>query len=111
MDPSASSYQTARGGRRSRFEGWVELRMGGTRRRAAARDLSVRGIGLSLLGSLPERQSAVVSEFALPGITLPLALEGVVVWTDPGSSRIGICFLEVDPGLAELLDSYVAGRL
>lgn len=110
MDPS-EPHQTARGGGRARFESWVELRAGATRRRAAARDLSVRGIGLSLQGPLPERQSAVVSEFALPGITLPLALEGVVVWTNPGASRIGIRFLEVDPGLAELLDSYVSGRL
>ncbi|HME70787.1 MAG TPA: PilZ domain-containing protein [Myxococcota bacterium] len=110
MDPS-EPFQIARGGSRARFEGWVELRAGGTRRRAAARDLSVRGIGLSLPGPLPERQSAVVSEFALPGITLPLALEGVVVWTNPRASHIGIRFVGVDPGLAELLDSYVAGRL
>jgi hypothetical protein len=102
---------TPRDGWRAPFDRWVELRAGGTRRLAAARDLSVRGIGLSLPGPLPERLSAVVSEFALPGITLPLALDGVVVWVDPSASRIGIQFLEVDPGLAELLDSYVAGRL
>ena len=104
-------FQIARGGCRARFEGWVELRAGGTRRRAAARDLSVHGLGLFLPGPLPERLSAVESEFALPGIILPLALEGVVVWTNPGTSRVGIRFLEVDPGLAELLASYVAGRL
>jgi hypothetical protein len=68
-------------------------------------------MGLSLPSPLPECQSAVVSEFALPGIALPLALDGVVVWTDPEASRLGIRFLEVDPGLAELLASYVAGRL
>ena len=104
-------FQITRGGCRARFESWVELQAGGARRRAAARDLSVRGMGLALPGPLPERQSAVLSEFALPGITLPLALEGVVVWTNPYSSRIGIRFVEVDPGLAELLESYVAGRL
>jgi len=108
---SVEPSQTARGGGRARFESWVELRAGGTRRRAAARDLSVRGIGLSLRGPLPARESVVVSEFALPGITLPLALEGIVVWTNPVAARIGIRFVEVDPGLAELLDSYVAGRL
>ena len=110
MEPLAP-FHTARGGSRARYEGWVDLRTGGTRRRAAARDLSVRGMGLSLPAPLPERWSAVVSEFALPGIRLPLALEGVVVWTDPRASRIGVQFVAVDPGLAELLDSYVAGRL
>ncbi|HYB12081.1 MAG TPA: PilZ domain-containing protein [Myxococcota bacterium] len=104
-------YETPRSECRARFEGWVELRSGATRRRAAARDLSVRGMGLSLSGPLPARLSSVVSEFALPGITLPLALEGVVVWTNAGASRLGIRFAEIDPGLAELLSSYVAGRL
>jgi hypothetical protein len=108
---SVEAFQVARGGGRARFEGWVELRAGGTRRRAAARDLSARGIALSLQGALPARGSVVVSEFALPGITLPLSLEGIVVWTNSAASRIGIRFMEVDPGLAELLDSYVAGRL
>jgi hypothetical protein len=111
MDISAPASQAPRDGERARFESRVELLAGGTWRRAAARDLSVRGIGLSLLGPLPERESAVVSEFPLPGIALPLALEGVVVWANPMASRIGIRFLEVDPGLAELLHSYVSGRL
>jgi hypothetical protein len=108
---SVEPLPMARGGSRARFENWVELRAGGSRWRASARDLSVRGIGLSLQGLLPARESLVVSEFALPGITLPVALEGIVVWTNPQASRIGIHFAEVDPGLAELLDSYVAGRL
>jgi PilZ domain-containing protein len=108
---SLAPFQIARGGCRARFESWVELRADGTLRRAGARDLSVHGLGLSLPGPLPERQSAVVSEFALPGITLPLALEGIVVWTNPRASRMGIRFVGVDPGLAELLASYVAGRL
>ena len=108
---SVEPLQIARGGSRARFEGWVELWIGGSRRRAAARDLSAEGMGLSLSGPLPPRQSAVTSEFALPGIILPLALEGIVVWTNPVASRIGIRFVEVDPGLAELLANYVAGRL
>ncbi len=111
MDTLAPASQTARDGKRARFESWVELQAGGTWRRAAGRDLSVRGMGLALSGPLPERESAVVSEFPLPGIALPLALEGVVVWVNPLASRIGIRFLQVDPGLAELLHSYVSGRL
>jgi hypothetical protein len=103
--------QIERTGQRAAFESWVELRLPGARRRAAARDLSVQGIGLALSGPLPAVAAEVVSEFALPGIMLPLALEGVVVWADAAGSRIGVRFREVDPGLAELLGSFVAGRL
>ena len=105
-----SDMHIERTGQRAPFESWVELRLPGARRRAEARDLSVQGIGLALSGPLPAVADAVVSEFALPGITLPLALEGVVVWADPAGSRIGVRFREVDPGLAELLGNFVSGR-
>lgn len=96
---------------RAPFAGWVELSSGGVRRRARALDLSVHGIGVELAGPAPATREAVVSEFALPGISLPVALDGVVAWVDPRSSRIGVSFREMDPGLAELLASFVAGRL
>ncbi len=110
MDGS-SDAQIERKGQRAAFESRVELRLSGARRRAAARDLSVQGIGLALAAPLPAVTEEVISEFALPGINLPLALEGVVVWADPTGLRIGVRFREVDPGLAELLGSFVAGRL
>jgi hypothetical protein len=96
---------------RAPFVGWVELALDGSRRRARALDLSVLGIGVELGGPVPAVREPVVSEFALPGISLPLALEGVVAWTDPGRARLGVAFADVDPGLAELLASFVAGRL
>jgi len=96
---------------RAPFAGWVELSSNGVRRRARALDLSVHGIGVALTGPPPAMREAVVSEFALPGISLPVALDGTVVWVDPDASRAGVAFAEVDPGLAELLASFVAGRL
>lgn len=96
---------------RAPFVGWVELSSGGVRRRARALDLSVAGIGVELAGPAPAAHEPVVSEFALPGISLPVALDGVVAWVDPRSSRVGVSFGDVDPGLAELLASFVAGRL
>jgi len=59
----------------------------------------------------PPVDAALVSEFALPGISLPLELEGRLVWADPRSGRAGVRFEAVDPGLAELLSNFVAGRL
>jgi hypothetical protein len=96
---------------RALFRGWVEIVADGSRRRATAHDLSVAGIGIEMKGALPDRAQRVVSEFALPGIGLPLALEGEVAWADAEVSRVGIRFVDLDPGLAELLESYVAGRL
>jgi hypothetical protein len=98
--------------RRVSFEGWVELlTIEGARRLGTGRDLSSGGIGLELPGEPLPVGGAVTSEFALPGISLPLALDGRVAWRDPGNRRIGIRFERVDPGLAELLESFVGGRL
>jgi len=98
--------------RRSRapYRGWVELRIGRERLRAEGCDLSVDGIGLELSGP-PPVEAELVSEFALPGIALPLALAGHVAWADPASGRAGIRFESVDAGLADLLANFVAGRL
>jgi hypothetical protein len=85
--------------------------MAGRRRLGSGRNLSAGGIGLELSGEAVGIGGAVTSEFALPGISLPLALEGRVAWTDPTNRRIGICFETVDPGLAELLENFVGGRL
>jgi hypothetical protein len=98
-----------RTGQRTSFAGWVEVHVGGARRLAQARDLSACGIGLELRGEPLPTRTRVVCEFALPGISLPLELEGAVAWSD--GSRLGVRFDAVDPGLSELLDSHVAGRL
>jgi hypothetical protein len=96
---------------RAPYRGWVELTVAGRRLRAEGHDLSMDGIGLALRGLAPEVEAALVSEFVLPGISLPLALRGRVVWNDPGSGRAGVRFEAVDPGLADLLSNFVAGRL
>lgn len=74
-------------------------------------DLSADGIGVR--GALDglEPGARVVAEFPLPGIGLPLALTSSVVWSDPARGRAGLAFSEVDPGLRELVESFVAGRL
>lgn len=97
--------------RRAHFDAWVEMRIGRRTRRVTAFDLSERGIGVRLEPPVPEVKTPVASEFALPGIRLPLVIDGVVAWSDAGSRRAGIHFVDVDPALAELLESYVAGRL
>jgi hypothetical protein len=96
---------------RAPFSGWVELTADGRRRLGTARDLSPGGIGLELRGELPDVGRAVTSEFALPGISIPLALEGRVAWSDARHARVGVCFERVDPGLVELLENFVGGRL
>jgi hypothetical protein len=100
-----------RGAQRARFEGWVEIRLDGERRRVRGYDLSTAGIGIQSAEPLPESAERVVSEFPLPGIGLPLALEACPVWTDAGCGRLGLRFLHVDPGLSDLLQSYVDGKL
>jgi len=93
---------------RTPFEGWVEISASGERRLATARDLSPAGIGVDLPGAPLAPASALICEFALPGISLPLALDGSVAWAD--GSRLGVRFDDIDPGLAELLENHTAGR-
>ena len=100
----------ARRRNRAPYKGWVELTLGSERVRAEGCDLSMDGIGIELSSALPE-DAKLVSEFVLPGITLPLELQGRLVWSDPASSRAGVRFERVDPGLAELISNFVAGRL
>ena len=96
---------------RASFAGWVEITVGGRRRLGTGCDLSAGGIGVALRNDLPRPAAWVTSEFALPGISLPLALDGQVAWADERNGRLGIRFEAVDPGLAELLESFVGGRL
>ena len=96
---------------RAPFSGWVELTSDGLRRLGTGCDLSAGGVGLELRGELPPIGGAVTSEFALPGISIPLALEGRIAWSDPQRLRVGVRFESVDPGLAELLENFVGGRL
>jgi len=96
---------------RAAFHGWVEITVQGARRRVSGTDLCTQGIGLRVASTPPPAAAPVLAEFALPGIGLPLALRGVVAWSDPARERCGIRFLDIDPGLEELIASYVAGRL
>jgi len=96
---------------RAPYKGWVELTVDGRRLRVEGRDLSADGIGVALPVPPPDVACSLVSEFALPGIALPVELRGYVVWSDAGSGRAGVRFEGIDPGLAELLSNFVAGRL
>ena len=96
---------------RATFAGWVEITADGRRRLGTGCDLSAGGICVALRNAPPPRDARVTSEFALPGISLPVSLDGQVAWCDEGSGRVGIRFEGVDPGLAELLESFVSGRL
>lgn len=96
---------------RTPYRGWVELSCEGQRARTAGVDLSVDGLGLALPEAGIPVEGALVSEFALPGITLPVELQGHWAWADPAARRGGIRFESVDPGIADLLENFVAGRL
>jgi PilZ domain len=97
-----------RGRARTPFDGWVELHTAGERRLATGRDLSAGGIGLVVSpDGLPQRAN-VTCEFALPGISLPMEVEGWVAWSI--GMLVGVCFATLDPGLSELLENHVAGR-
>jgi hypothetical protein len=88
----------------------VELTIGPERRLASSVDLSAAGLGLMLAPPLPGAGQPVESEFALPGFGLPLAVPARVAWSDPDSGRLGLTFDRLDHGVAELLQSAVAGR-
>jgi hypothetical protein len=104
------SGRKRRGSRRAKFEGWVGIAVGDVHRMARGRDLSSRGIGLTLGGGHPFTDGSVETEFALPGIFVPVKLNARVAWADPRTESLGLCFEAIDPDLAELLDNYVAGR-
>ena len=95
---------------RAPYRGWVELTVDRDRLRAEGFDLSVEGIGVEL-DAAPAVDALLVSEFVLPGITLPLELRGRIVWRDLETGRAGVRFESVDPGLAELISNFVSGRL
>ncbi len=103
--------QERRGRSRASFEGWVEITTRGRRKLASGRDLSAGGMSVSMTSPLPPTRTPVTSEFALPGISLPLALEAVVAWSDPQRGLVGLCFDGVDTGLIELIEGYLEGRL
>jgi hypothetical protein len=94
---------------RADLDAWVEIASAGGRVRASTFDVSADGLGLT--GVAPQIGAALLAEFPLPGIGLPLELAGQVVWSDESRSRAGMLFEDVDPGLREILASYVSGRL
>jgi len=89
----------------------VWIAAGEVHRTARGRDLSARGIGLTLGSPHPFTEGAVESEFALPGFFVPVKLPARVAWADSGTQSLGLLFEEMDADLAELLENYVAGRL
>jgi len=96
---------------RARLETWVEISTGRRRQRGVARDVSVGGLGVERVGPDLEPGQRLVAEFPLPGIGLPVELEGVVVWCGPPGEGAGIRFVDVDAGLAELLALHASGGL
>lgn len=96
---------------RARLEGWVELSADGNRQRGALRDVSVDGLGVARVDRALAPGQRLLAEFPLPGIGLPVELEGVVVWGGPPGGPAGIRFLGMDPGLAELLSRHASGGL
>ena len=94
---------------RAGLDTWVEIASANGRVRASTCDISAEGLGLT--GVAPEVGASLLAEFPLPGIGLPLELAGQVVWSDAAGPRAGLLFREVDPGLREILASYVSGRL
>lgn len=88
----------------------MELMVDGRRQLAEGVDLAPGGIGLKLRMP-PPLQARTTSEFALPGISLALEIEGRVTWRDVETGRAGVRFEIRDPGLAELLENYTNGRL
>ncbi len=104
----------ARGSVRAPLAVAVDVRFGGTRQRARAADLSETGLGIIVRG---DRARALVTghevevEFALPGLSPPLALAAQIVWHDSSAERLGVRFQSLDPGLAALLDAFARGRL
>jgi hypothetical protein len=99
-----------RRGARTAFEAWVEIAAGGERRLARSRDLSEEGLGVELEPPHPAPGERVEGEFPLPGIRLPLVVAARVAWCDPATGRLGLAFEALDHGVAELLQSAVAGR-
>ena len=73
-------------------------------------DLSRDGIGVTLRAPDPDAPRSLVTEFALPGISLPLAIETSVAWTDAAGARLGLRFRGLDPGLGALIEQFVAER-
>lgn len=69
----------------------------------------MEGLGVLLDGDPLAAGSRAIAEFPLPGIGLPLELSAEVVWV--GADRAGLRFTDVDPGLRELVESFVAGKL
>ena len=100
-----------RGSPRASFDGWVAIAAGELHRMARGRDLSARGIGLTIAGADVVREEAVETEFALPGFYVPVKVPARVAWADPGTEGLGLRFVEIEADLEELLENYVAGRL
>ena len=83
---------------------------------AYAKNISGGGIFIRSQKPLP-LNSEVQVRFTLPGVLHPLAVRGLVVWTNPHPSRssfpsgMGIKFMELDPKAKEIIARFVEGKL
>ena len=106
-----SAAREQRRNQRSSYGGWVEIASDEGRALGKGRDLSQGGLGVALQAPHPRVATMVECEFQLPGIHLPLMLRSRVNWLDPTTGHVGLGFVDLDAGLAELIDNYVRGRL
>jgi len=109
--PAGAPLRERRRSPRAALDAWVELSGEGCRQRGATRDVSVEGLGIARVDRALVPGQRLLAEFPLPGIGLPVELEGVVVWCGPPGGPAGIRFLGMDPGLAELLSRHASGGL
>jgi type IV pilus assembly protein PilZ len=82
---------------------------------AYSRNLSGGGIFVWTPEPLPPNH-AVHLRFSLPGIADCFEVSGVVVWSNPGSSRsflppgMGVRFVDLDPRSRELINEFVKSK-
>ena len=94
---------------RAGFDAAVDLHGGdGPPRVALARDLSADGLGLAASAPHPPVGERLRSDFALPGLAVPVSVEAVVAWSEPRAGRLGLRFAALDPPLRELLERWVS---
>ena len=83
---------------------------------AYARNISGGGIFINTQEPLPLGHTLQI-RFSLPGISRPLVVRGLVVWTNPHPSRssypsgMGIKFLDLDAETEQLFAGFVKEKL
>lgn len=101
---------------RAAYGRWVEIHAEGRRWLGQGQTLSTGGMAIrfdaSALEPFPDDlPTRVSSEFALPGIALPLVVESEVCWSDAEAGCLGLRFQGLDEGLRELIAHFVGGAV